>query len=64
MKINLSTETINTVYKVLKSEQHGLKRWLEVSLPNGRANPDKKEEMENKLTEVENALVVFEELMN
>ena len=64
MEINLSMETINTVYKALKSERHGLKWWLEVSLPNGKVNPDKKEEMENKLAEVEDALAVFEELMN
>lgn len=64
MEINLSKETINTVYEVLSSKKHSLKWWLEVSLPNGKVNPDKKEEMEQKLTEVEKALQVFEELMN
>lgn len=64
MEINLSKEIINTVYEVLNSKRHNLKWWLEVSLPNGKVNPDKKEEMEQKLYEVENALQVFEELMN
>ena len=62
MEINLSMEVINTVCKALRSERGGLKSWLEVSLPNGKANPDKKEEMEQKLAEVEYALSVFEEL--
>ena len=64
MEINLSKETINTVYEALNSKRHNLKWWLEVSLPNGKASPDKKEEMEHKLAEVEKALQVFEELMN
>lgn len=62
MKINLSMETINTVCKALRSEKHSLKWQLEISLPNGKVNPDKKEEIEQKLAEVENALAVFEEL--
>lgn len=64
MEINLSMETINTVCSALRSERHGLKWWLEVNLPNGKANPDKKEEMEQKLAEVEDALAVFEELID
>lgn len=62
MEINLSMETINTVCRALRSQRHELKWWLEVSLPNGKVNPDKKEEMEQKLIEVEEALIVFEEL--
>lgn len=62
MEVNLSAEVVSTVCKALRSEKSGLKRWLEVSLPNGKANPDKKEEMENNLSEVEGALAVFEEL--
>ena len=49
MEINLSMETINTVCSALRNKQHGLKWWLEVKLPNGKANPDKKEEMKQKL---------------
>lgn len=64
MEINLSMETINTVYKALRSERNGLEWWLKVSLPNGKVNPDKKEEMKQKLVEVEDAFAVFEELMN
>lgn len=64
MEINLSKETINTVYEVLNSKRHSLKWWLEVSLPNGKVNPDKKEEIEQKLTEVNEALQVFEELID
>ena len=64
MEINLSMETINTIYETLKNTRHSLKWWLEVSLPNGKVNPDKKEEMEQKLAEVEDALAVFEELIN
>lgn len=64
MEINLSKETINTVYEALSNKKHSLKWWLEVSLPNGKVNPDKKEEMEQKLAEVEKALQVFEELID
>ena len=64
MEINLSMETINTVCSALRNKQHGLKWWLEVKLPNGKANPDKKEEMKQKLAEVEDALAVFEELID
>ena len=63
MEINLSMETINTVYEALNGKRHSLKYWLEVSLPNKKVNPDKKEEMEQKLAEVEDALTVFEELI-
>lgn len=62
MQINLSEETVKTVKRVLKSEQKSIKWWLEVSLPSGKVNRDKKEEMKQKLAEVEDALQVFEEL--
>lgn len=62
MQINLSEETIKTVQRVLKSEQKSIKWCLEVSLPNGKINPDKKEELKQKLAEVEDALQVFDEL--
>lgn len=62
MQINLSEETIKTVKRVLKSEQKSILWCLEVSLPNGKVNPNKKEEMEQRLLEVEDALQVFEEL--
>ena len=64
MEINLSMESINTIYETLKGRQHNLKWWLEVKLPNGKVNPDKKEEIEQELEKVKDALVVFEELIN
>lgn len=64
MEINLSMETINTVYEALNDKRNSLKWWLEVSFPNGKVNPDKKKETEQKLVEVEGALQVFEELMS
>ena len=48
MKVEMTMETINTVYEVLKSERYGLKYWLEVKLPNGKASPDGKEMIEQK----------------
>lgn len=64
MKVNMTRETINTVYRVLNNERYGLKYWLEVKLPNGKASPDGKENIEHKLKEVEDALRVFEQIMN
>lgn len=63
MEINLSAETIKTAYNALRDSRHGLKWQLEVSLPNGKVNPNRKEIIEYQLAEVENALAVFEELM-
>ena len=63
MEINLSIETINTVYNSLRSSKQSLKFQLEVSLPNGKVNPNKKEIIEHQLEEVEDALSVFEELI-
>lgn len=61
MQINLSEETIKTVYKALKSEKntlHGMLRRIEV----GTAAKEKKEIFEQQLEEVEYALQVFDEL--
>ena len=64
MEINLSVETIKTVYNSLRSSKQTLKRQLEVSIPNRKMNPNKKEIVEYQLAEVEDALAVFEELMD
>lgn len=58
MEINLSEETIKTVYNSLRDSRHGLKRQL-----NGKFNPNKKEIIKHQLEEVEDALFVFDELM-
>ena len=64
MEINLSAETIKTAYNALRSARHGLKWDLEVRIPNGKMNINKKEIVEHQLAEVEDALAVFEELMD
>lgn len=64
MEINLSYETVNTAYNALRNSKQGLKCQLEVSLPNGKVNPNRKEIIECQLAEVEDALAVFEELMD
>ena len=63
MDINLSAEVIETVYNSLRNSKQGLKWQLEVSLPNGKVNLNRKEIIEHQLEEVEYALDVFEELM-
>lgn len=63
MDINLSAEVIETVYNSLRNSKQGLKLQLEVSLPNGKVNLNRKEIIEHQLEEVEYALDVFEELM-
>lgn len=60
MEINLSEETIKTVYNSLRASKQSLKSVLE-GIPNGRS---KKEIIEHQLNEVEDALFVFEELMD
>lgn len=60
MEINLSEETIKTVYNSLRSSKQSLKRQLEANVQ----NPNKKEIIEHQLAEVEDALQVFEELMD
>lgn len=62
MEINLSDETIKTVYNSLRSSKQNLERQL-AGISNGRAKKGKKEIIEYQLTEVEDALFVFEELM-
>lgn len=59
MEINLSTETIETVYNSLRSSKQSLQRQLE----NPKASSNKKEIIKHQITEVEDALAVFEELM-
>lgn len=58
MEINLSNETINTVYNSLRSTKRSLGWQL-----NGEKNADKKEIIKYQIEEVEDALAVFEELM-
>lgn len=59
MVINLSAETIEAVYNSLRSSRQDLKRQLEAK----KANTNKKEIIEHQIEEVEDALAVFEELM-
>ena len=71
MVINLSDETIKTVYNSLKDSRYSLKRQLEVKLKrqlevklsNRNISPSKIEIIEHQLAEVEDALQVFEELI-
>jgi predicted DNA-binding protein len=60
MVINLSEETITTAYNSLRSSRHTLKHQLEKA----NASPNKKEIIEHQLEEVEDALFVFEELLD
>ena len=61
MQINLSEETIKTVYRALKTEKNGLQGMLR-RVEAGTAAKGKEEEFKNQLAEVEDALQVFEEL--
>jgi hypothetical protein len=63
MEINLSAETIKTVYNSLRSNRHSLKYSLEHTIPNGKMHINRKEIIEYQLAEVEEALQIFEELM-
>ena len=63
MEINLSSEVINTVCNSLRASKHSLEHQLSVGLPNKKVNPNKREIIEHQLAEVEEALVVFEELV-
>lgn len=61
MQINLSEETIKTVYRALKSEKNviqGMLRQVEA----GRAAKEKKAIFEQELAETEDTLKVFEKL--
>ena len=62
--MELSYEVIQTACNSLRDSKHALKWQLEVSLPNGKVNPNRKEIIEHQLVEVEHALSVFEELMD
>jgi hypothetical protein len=63
MVINLSDETIKTVYNSLKDSRYSLKRQLEVKHSNRNISPSKIEIIKHQLAEVEDALQVFEELI-
>ena len=57
MEINLSTETINTVYNALKCSKQTLEKQLSVKLK-------AIDIIKYQLAEVEDALVLFEELVD
>lgn len=58
MQINLSEETIKTVYKTLKEHKS-----LTINLlRNSGDNTEKEKEFRDRLVELEDALQVFEEL--
>lgn len=58
MQINLSEETIKTVYKTLKEHKS-----LTINLlRNSSDNTEKEKEFRDRLVELEDALQVFEEL--
>ena len=60
MVINLSEETIQTVYNSLRDTRHSL-RWR---LESRNVTPSKKEIYAHQLAEVEDALQVFGELLD
>ena len=62
MQINLSEEIIKTVYKALKGEKAALQSML-IRVKVGTAAKEKKGIFEQHLTEVNDALQVFEELI-
>lgn len=62
--MEINCEVIQTAYNSLRDSRHALKWQLEVSLPNGKVNPNRKEIIEYQLAEVEHALSVFEELLD
>ena len=63
MVINLSDETIKTIYNSLKDSRYNLKRQLGIKPSNRNISPSKIEIIEHQLEEVEDALAVFEELI-
>lgn len=63
MEINLSEETIKTVYNSLRDSRLSLKLQLQKSVASVKVNKNKVEIIKCQLTEVEDALAVFEELM-
>ena len=61
MKIDLSEELIKTIYKALKGEKNALQSMLK-RVEVGTAAKEMKEVFEQDLSEVNNALQVFEDL--
>lgn len=62
--MEISYEVIQTACNSLRDSKNTLKRQLEISLPNGKVNPNRKEIIVHQLAEVEHALQVFEELID
>ena len=57
MQINLSEETIKTIYNTLKESEN-----LTINLLRNERRIEKEKEFRNKLIELKNALRIFEEL--
>ena len=64
MVINLSEETIKTVYNSLRDSRLGLRLQLQKSVASVKRNKNKEEIIKCQLEEVEDALAVFNELMD
>lgn len=62
MEIKVTEEIVNTVCNALQSSKNHLKWQLEVSIPNKKVNPNRKEIIEHQIAEIEEALRVFENL--
>lgn len=62
--MTISPEVIKTACKSLRDSREHMKWQLMVSLPNGKIDPNRKEIIEQQLEEVEQALYVFEQLIN
>lgn len=63
MVINLSEETIKTVYNSLRDSKTSLRLQLQKNVASVKVNKNKVEIIKCQLSEVEDALAVFEELM-
>lgn len=59
MYINLSSETMETIYNSLRSTKQNLKKQL-----NQNIDQNKKEIITHQLEEVEDALFIWEEFLN
>ena len=62
--INLTENAISIACHSLRETRRHLKWQLEVSIPSGKVNPEKKHIIEHQLAEVENALKQFDELLD
>lgn len=60
MNINLTNEQICTICKVLNAKKRTLHDLLYNRIPNRTANPNKADDYNHYLTEVENVLKIFE----